>query len=326
MPVGAPTNIVSNPGQVNQTQQAVVTQDNMGKMLGRVIQWNPDAPSTEVRKWINDTYRSIVDGRSWAGLMIRGQVTVPNIYTAGTVTLTLGQPTVVGVGTAWDQTFVGRQLRAGFSTGFYNIQSVQDATHLTLDLPWGNFTLVNNGYTIQQPWVTLGANMKRIKTMVNQRQGYRMILGIPQDTLNLWDTWRTSTGWTWGVSRKELTSTGAAQFEMYPCPTFQQVFPYLAYVQPPDLVNDADFPYPFIPSDVLVLPAIANALVFRGPKLNPYYDPSTAQAKMKEFNGRMQGIWNADDALDSKDYLAEDYPMYNGNGATWRQNHDEGGW
>jgi len=322
-----PGNVTVIPGQVNQTQQAVTTQDNLGRMLGRVMQWNPDAPTTEIRKWINDTYRSILDIRKWTGTKIRGQVTVPNVYSTGTVQLTLGSPNVVGFGTNFDVTMQGRQLRAGFSTGFYNILTVTDPTHLVLDLPWGNASLASSGFTIMQAWISLGYNIKSIKTMVNQRQGYRMITGIRQSTLNMWDTWRATMGWTWGVSPKEPTSTGEPQFELYPTPTFQQVFPYIAYIQPADMVNDVDFPVPFIPSDMLVLPAIANALVFRGPKVNKYYDPNTAEKMLKQFNARLQGLVNADDSLDPKDLEYEDLPLYAGGmGANWRQNHDEGGW
>ena len=319
-------NLTVLPGQVNQTQQAPTTQDRLGQMVGRVTQWNPDAPSTEIRKWINDAYRSIIDLRRWTGLKIRGQVTVPNVYSTGTIAVTLGSTSVVGTGTAFDATMVGRQLRAGFSTGFYNIAAVADATHLTLDLPWGNASQASSGFTIMQTWISLGYNIKSIKTMVNQRQGYRMIIGIPQKTLNLWDTWRASLGWTWGVSPKEPTATGEPQWELYPAPTFQQVFPYIAYIQPADMVNDEDFPVPFIPTDMLILPAIANALVFRGPKANKYYDPNEAERKLKQFNARLQTMWNADDSLDQKDLQFSDLPMVSPGGSNWRQNHDEGGW
>src|SRR5437660_3289547 len=166
-------------------------------MKGQILQWNPDVPPTMVQKWINDTYRDVIARRSWSGLKVRGQVTVPNIYTTGQVSITSGSQSLTGVGTAWDQTFVGRQLRLGFSTGFYNISAVADATHLTLDIPWGNATVTSSGYSIQQPWVSLGYNIKSIKTIVNQRQGYQLFKDVPQEILNAGDTWRTSTGWTY---------------------------------------------------------------------------------------------------------------------------------
>jgi hypothetical protein len=319
-------NTVTVTGQVNQATQAQTTAGNLGQMVGRVAHWNYDAPITEIRKWINDSYRDIINSRSWNGLKIRGQLTVPNIYSTGTVTLTLGSQTVVGTGTAWDSSFIGRQIRAGFSTGFYNISAVADPTHLTIDLPWGNPTLTNTGYTIMQPWVSLGYNIKRILTMVNQRQGWRMVTDYPQRILNQQDTWRTSMGWSWAVSPKEPTSAGEPQFEIYPAPTFQQVFPYQAYIQPPDMVNDVDFPVPWIPTDVLILPAIANVLTVGGPKKNQYYDPTTAGAKLKEFSAKMQGVINADDALDPKDYRFGDGLPVAPMGATFWQNHDEGGW
>jgi len=196
---------------------------------------------------------------------------------------------------------------------------------LTLDLPWGGPVVSTTGYQILQTWVSLGYNINSIHEIVNQRQGWRMWMNVPQKALNAADTWRTSTGWSWAFSPKEPTSAGEPQFEIYPAPTFQQAFPYLAYVQPPDMVNDVDFPYPFIPTDVLILPAIANALVFRGPKQNQYYDPTVAAQRLKEFNARMEGVINADDALDPKDLITSQFPMAP-LGANFWQSHDTGEW
>jgi len=294
-------------------------------MIGQVMQWNPDVPPTMVKSWINEAYRDVIDRRRWAGLKVRGQLITPNLTTAGTISINQGDTVVNGTGTAWTQDLVGQQLRSGFSTGFFNIQSVQSATQLTLDMPWGNPTIVTAGYSIFYTWVNLGPNIKVIHTMVNQRQGYRMITGIPQEFLNRRDTWRTATGWSWGISPKELSFNGSPLFEIYPAPTFQQCFPYLAYIQPPDLNGDQDYPVAFIASDLLVLRPIANALVFRGPKLNPYYDPTTASGKLREFGSRIETMTNADDAMDPKDLQYDDFPMANP-GASWAQNHDEGGW
>ncbi len=327
MPAGPQVFPVTYANEVNQATQAPTSAYNLGKMIGQVLQWNSDLPTTMVRNWINETYRSLVDMRRWAGLKIRGQIVVPNSYSTGTVTIANGSQNVVGTGTAFTLAMVGQQLRCGFSTGFYNISAFIDPTHITLDLPWGNQSVTNSGFSIMSVWVAPGPNIKKIWQLVNQRQGFRIPTNVPQGFLNQIDAWRTSTGWTTACSPKELTLNGWAQFELWPAPTFQQAFPYLAYIQPPDMMADTDFPYPFIRGDMLVLPAIANALTFRGPKMNKYYDPNTAESKLREFRAKLEGMINADESLDPKDEQYDEWgnmPMaeLQSQGAQYWQSHE----
>lgn len=320
--------VANIPGQVTQQSQALTTQKNLGQMIGEVLQWNPNLPPTLAKTWLNETQRSVCDRRFWYGLMVRGQVAVPSVYTLGTVSVTNGSPIVTGIGTNWAAAGIvpGQQLRVGFSTGFYNIITVDPGgLQLTLDLPWGHPSQASVGYAIMKVWVTLGPNIKRVLEIANQRQGYRLYTDLPQAILNRFDVWRTNTGWTWALFPKEPTSDGQPQYELYPAPTFQQAFPYLAYIQPPDMVGDNDFPAAFIRTDALVLPAIANSLVWRGPKENKYYDPTTAGQKMREHEARYQEMSMADDCLYPKDYQWDfgQWP-YSQQGALWLQSHAGG--
>lgn len=322
MPVG-PVSPVTVSGQVNLASQPANVQASFRKMVGEVIQWNPDVPVQMAQKFIQNSYRKICDCRLWYGMMVRGQVAVPDVYTTGTVTITSGSAIVTGVGTAWDQAFVGRQFRVGFTTGWMKIASVESATSMTLDLAWGNPTQAAVGYQIVQCWVTLGANIKMVLEMVNQRQGYRLRVNQPQAVGNVYDTWRTQTGWTTMLLSKEPTSDGKPQYELYPSPTSAQVFPFLAYIQPPDLDDNLNtFPITSMRSDVIVLKAVADALVFRG-KNSKFYDPTTAQAKLREYVFEIEQMARMDDNLYPKDLIWEywNYPYAQG-GANWRQEHD----
>ena len=312
--------VVSIPGQVNPTSQPGTTQANFRQIWGEVSRWNPDAPIPMLKKWVNNAYRRVIDERLWYGLMLRGQVTVPQAYNTGTAAFTLGSATVTGTGTAWIVDMVGRQIRAGFSTGWYNIKSVNPATQtITLDLPWGNPS-VTSGYQIIKTWVSLGYNIKMVLEIVNQRQGWRMVSGIPQAAINRWDTWRTTTGWSYALANREPTADGQPQYEIYPAPTFQQVFPFLAYTQAPDMANDDSFPAAFIRSDVLVLAAIKDALLFRG-KSSKYYDPATAAMKEREFKAEVEKMKLNDDNLYPKDWQW-DYGKWDFHpSAVWLQQH-----
>lgn len=320
MPVVTPTggNIAN---QVTPTTRPYSTQLNLAQMVGEIRVWNPDVPALIAKRWVQNAYRRVVDYRLWYGLLTRGQIVVPNAYSTGTGTFTLGSATVTGIGTSWDQTMVNMQIRAGFYTGWYNIKSVETATSLTLDLPWGNPTANNSGYQIVQTWVSPGPNIKRILECVNQRQGWRMITDMPQAVGNQYDTWRVTTGWSFMLLNKEPRADGSPVYEIYPAPTFQQVFPFLAYVQPPDLQNDTDFPVTFVRSDILVLAGIKDALLFRG-KSSRYYDPQTAGAKAREFDMELNKMALNDDNQYPKDMLWDftKYPYYQ-YGSQFMQTH-----
>jgi len=307
--------------QVTPTGKPSSTQLSFRQMVGEVRWWAPDCPAELMKRWINNSYRRVIDYRLWYGLLCRGQVTVPSVYSTGTATFTLGSPNVTGIGTAWTGAMVNEQIRAGFSTGWYNIQSVQGPGALTLDLPWGNPTVNSVGYQIVQTWVSLGPNIKRVLEMVNQRQGWRMKIDMPQAVGNMYDTWRTTTGWSFMLLSKEPRADGSPQWEIYPAPTFQQVFPFLAYVQPPDMVLDGDFPVTFVRSDIIVIGAIKQALLFRG-KASRYYDPQTAAVKEQEFKEELEKMALNDDNQYAKniiwDYASWPYYEY---GSAYMQSH-----
>ena len=231
MPV-VPPSYVQIAGQVTQTTQSPTTQMNLRQMIGSVLQWNPDCPPPLVSQFITNSYRRILDSRLWYGLMTRGQISVPTVYSTGTATFTLGSNLIQGIGTAWTTSMVGMQIRCGFNTGYYNVSAVNPTLQqITVDLPWGNPT-ASAGYQLLQTWVTLGPNIKLVLEMVNQRQGWRLLCNLPQAALNEWDTWRTTTGWTQILANKEPNAAGWPMYELWPAPTFQQTFPFLAYVQP----------------------------------------------------------------------------------------------
>lgn len=324
MPIPAPS-VANVPGQINQTTRAKTTQKNLREMTGEILQWNPDAPATMVKTWLNNSYRAVVDERLWYGMMVRGQVQVPNQYNVGQATFTLGSPTVQGTGTGWTIDMIGRQIRSGFQTGWYNILSVNPTTQvITLDLPWGNPTVTNVGYQMVKTWISLGYNIKYVLDMVNQRQGWRLGVNIPQQAINQWDTWRTTTGWTQILAHKEPTADGSPQYELWPAPTFQQVFPFWAYTQPPDLTEDGSFPAAFIRSDIIVSGALKDALLFRG-KNSKYFDPNTSALKAREFLLALEKMKSVDNDLYQKDVQWDygQWPMSQF-GSVFMQSHDMG--
>ena len=325
-----PVVIVQNPLYPNQVSwnpasAPVTTQLNFREMINEICQWNPNVDPMIAGRWVNNYIRKIVDMRTWYGLKLRGVINIPQIYQQGTVTTTNGSNIVQGIGTAWTTSFIGTQFRPGFSFPWSTINNVDVANQrLTLDTQYGGQTMTG-GYQIQQVYTTLGANIKYLLWALNQQQGWPMEVNVPVQTINTWDPWRQSLGWSTIFATRPPTPDGQFQIEMWPTPYSTQVFPFEAYMQPPDLVKDADTPPPFIRSDVIVGRAIADAKLFGG-RGDKYYDPNVAMAKIREFNEAIEQMSNADNMLDQQDvtwmYGFEHGRVGFGPGSFYAQTHD----
>lgn len=306
----------------SQTSPPVTAQLNFRQMASELLQWNPDLDPILAKRFINNAYRKVLDHRNWYGCFVRGILAVPSMYSVGTATFTNGSDTVTGVGTTWTAAMVGLQVRAGFSTPTATIVAVPNATTITMDQLWAPQTLAGIGYQIFSRYVSFGANVRRLLYVINQFQGYRMRLNLPQEALNEWDAWRATVGFTWAVASYAPSPAGEPLYELYPIPITQQGFPFLAYIQPPDFVNDEDCPPLWIRSDVIVLKALPDALLHRG-KASRYYDPNTATFKMKESQLEIEKMARNDDnaAMRNLRWEFEKYPFAQF-GATFGQSHD----
>ncbi|SRR6266404_3217422 len=310
------------PVTVAQSSAPATAQLNFRQMKNELLQWNPDLDPVQAGRMICNSFRRILDHRRWYGCVLHGTLPIANLYSTGTATFTAGSTDVVGVGTSWDATMVGRQIRVGFSTPTSTITAVNSATDLTIDLPWAPATMTGAGYQIFQRYVSFGPNIKMLLYVVNQFQGYRMSLHIPQAALNAWDAWRATVGFTHTVADYTPSASGEPLYELYPIPITQQGFPFLAYTQPPDFVNDADAPPLWIRSDVVVLGALPDALLHRG-KNSRYYDPQTAKYKSAQYQEEIQKMGRMDDNSAMRNLLW-DFAKFPESqfGSTFRQSHD----
>lgn len=308
-----------------------VQQMNFGQMQGMVSAFNPNAVA-QLPGWINTVVRKIYDRKTWLGTMIKGQVMCPPAVTGGTATVTLGSNTVQGNNTAWTSALIGRQFRIGLNNPIYTITNVDPfAQVLTLELPWAgpfppSLSSQTTGYNIVQMYYNIGPNIKYIKTMVNIVLGYQMRLDLTQTWLNKRDPWRIYTNFPYGVAPLPTDPNGNYLIEMWPAPFTQQAMPFMAYVQPPNLVEDEDTLPPYIRCDVVVKEAIAWALRYK-PKENPGYDPQTALAVAteyhREFESDLLDMANADENLyrTSATIDGEDLPYGYPGGDLWAAQH-----
>lgn len=321
------------PNQIgdNSANQPYVTQLNFGQMLREVCQWNPSVDPMMAGRMINNRYRQMIGCRSWYGLKIKGQIAVPSPYSQGTCTVTDGSTLVTGQGTGWTQALVGQQFRINFTYPYQTIMSVNEAAQtMRMDLPFGGPT-TTSGYMILQAIWALDGNIKRMRWALNQNMGWRMIVNaLPVDCVNTWDTWRTFLGWSTHFVTRAPSPSGQYQIEIWPSPFQQQVFPFEAYTQPPEMTLETDSVVAFMRSDIVVIGATADALMFR-PKQNTYYDAQSAltvaAAKEAQFKEYIEQNAQEDNDIDQQDVSWDwgegsesAYP--GGFGSIYSQNHD----
>lgn len=287
-------------------QQPYTNQQNFGQVIGEISSWCPHVPIPVVQNFINNSVRVYYDRRMWYGLMAEGEINTTGFYNTGSVTLTNGSTSVQGVGTAWTATLVGQQFRAGFIAPVYTVIAV-DTVHqvITINMPWGLPTLSTTGYFITGYYYSI-PNVKYIHTCKNLQLMYRLCTNVPQTLVDNLDPVRWQMLFPRALVTRPPDPSGNYQVEMWPNPQTQQSFPYLAYVQPPNLVNDDDNFIPYIRCDIVKSHAIADALLYR-PKNNPNYSEATCLAiskqKMAEFNGEIEIAAQADEALYRQDVI-----------------------
>jgi hypothetical protein len=313
-----PPNPIAN--QITPSGNAPYTQlYNFGQAIGQVIAWNPNVDSGMAQTMINESLRKLIDRKTWWGLMTKGQVVTPGFYSTGQVNTTLGSNVITGVGTAWTSALVGQSLRVGYTAPIYNIIAVASTTSLTIELPFGCSFTSPSGYFITQYYYSI-PNVKYIYSMKNLQLQYRMHTNMPQQYIESVDPARQRIVYPWMAATMPPDANGNYQFELWPASMTQQALPYLAYVQPPTLVNDSDNFPPFFRGDVIVAGAVANALRYRT-KDNPYYSESAALAiakeKAAEFEREAEHMAQVDENLFRTDVIAfsEQFPLIGLDGA-----------
>jgi hypothetical protein len=324
MPI-VPQSAVSIPQQVLPSPDGTYYQNqgNVGYLIGMIQAWNPDLSQPKLLAIINGTLRKIYDRKTWFFNFVKGQIISPQAVTSGQAQTTLYSPTVQGIGTTWTSDIIGRQFRIGYNCPIYTIIDV-DATAqtLTLELPWGSPSVLS-GYFIIQNYFNFGPNVKYVKLAVNMQLGYKFDMHATQDTLNTLDPWRQAQNFSYICAGMPLAQDGSYLQELYPASWVPQAYPFMCYIQQPNVSEDEDNLPPYMRLDIVAKDCIAEALVIGGPKNNRYYDAAESGRKRQEFEGELLRLANADENLYRTEVtkFGEDLPYYNPGGALWNAQH-----
>jgi hypothetical protein len=119
-------------------------------------------PEFVLTSWLRSRYREVLEKCAISNLARHAEsaVTTTAQSTAGTVTFTNGSTAVVGVGTAFAQSDVGRYIRRSGVAGWYRITAVANTTNLTIDPAYGAPTGAGVAYFIAQRYIIIPNSMR----------------------------------------------------------------------------------------------------------------------------------------------------------------------
>lgn len=293
--------VLPNPGVLPYVQQM-----NFGQMVGQGLAANPSWDPSEIQVECNSIVRSIYDRRTWYGLMIRGQIATTGFITGGSVNVTQGSNQVQGVGTSWDPSMIGLCFRQGYVTPPYVVKQVDVANQvLTLEMPWASTSFNGSGYFLAQYFYGVGANIKYLHSCRNLLMAWRLQLGFNQQTLDAIDPWRINTFMPAALAQMPPDQNGSYMVELWPVPSVVQALPFVAVVQPPNLVNDSDSLPAYIRCDIVVKLLEAKAKVVYGPKKNPYYDAQESNRLRAEAEAELVRMALTDETLYRQNLIYE---------------------
>jgi len=165
------------------------------QVWNKVLLYAPDLPPPLAMEFVRNTYRLIMGDHYWSELRADKEFLIPAIYTTGTATVTNGSATVTGVGTAWDDTLVYRQLSVDNIAPWYTITAVDDGLQtLTLDRNYEGISGTYS-YMIGQFYVEFPTDLMVLEKIRDQQNGWYLVTQwYSQEYLDRVDAKRMSSG------------------------------------------------------------------------------------------------------------------------------------
>ena len=277
--------------------------DSFADIWGSVLLRCPDAGPLFAQDLVKNAYRRLWKRRRWSWLIKTNQFIVPQLINTGTVSVTIGSTTVVGVGTSFNSSMVGLQFRVATTGPIYDIAAVTNSTHLTLSLPWG-FTqsLTNVGYQIYRCFFVPPTDFHAFVTLWDPNYNWQLNLNIDQRTINAYDAQRANFQQAYVVSFRDYaldanSNPTVPRYELWPHNQSQYVYPFQYEIQPPDVsVSGVVLPQ-YITGDVLMEMAMEDVARWPGTieKPNPYFNIPLANDQRNKVEKMLFDVERQDD-------------------------------
>lgn len=172
--------------------------DNFISLYNRLLNRAPNVGVVLAQQFVNDAWRTLQARNEWSFRRRSITIAPPALYSTGAVWTNVfnGNPTLIsGVGTNWDPTMVGRQIRiGGLPYPYYTILAVLDPQNLLIDQAWAGADVANSAYQILGVYYPMPADFGYIYAIVDIRNARRLWPYATQEELALWDPQRATVG------------------------------------------------------------------------------------------------------------------------------------
>jgi hypothetical protein len=241
--------------------------------------------------------------------------------------------------TVTQSSLVQQQLRTGYNDPIFTILAVSNVTltwaqlmqawttanfpwssngyqGLILDNTWGGTPRTAVDYYILKMYYTLFPNIRKIIGVVDQQQGIPLDVRRTQQELDITDPQRTDNSDPLCFVSAWPNPNGNMQWEVWPCPTSARQIKVLATLQWPELVNPEDLPPFFLEPTIFTNFAIAEGLMHKLSKDDPFFDPKLSQQFDMKAQQQLQDALIGDEdraIMDYKSMLDSMFPLIGAN-------------
>lgn len=197
-------------------------------------------------KWIDNRYKEVVSKVRFRHLRKVGEVVLPAKYDDGTVDVDRDSDSVTGTDTLWETNIgSGDQEYYAFraSSAWYNIESVDGETTITLSSTFSEDDVDDGSYSIVKRWHALDSSARWLGDFIFTR--LRLNLGKPVslDQLNREAPGRVLSGsYPVRVAQIGVDSNGYLMVEFYPYCKDSEIIHYVYWDLPSDLAATTTIP------------------------------------------------------------------------------------
>ncbi len=254
-----------------------MSNETFRELINRVLVRVPDTMPDQVKRHINDRYRTIQEAYKWSWLEKESFFQTSAVYSTGTINAIEGSVTITGSATTFTAAGVGWLLKLQNQDEYYYVDSIATGTSLTVDAPYIGSTVSGATYAAYKTRYTLATDVDRMQTMwmpdvdrelvksdiswFNAQDSARQLVGTPQ-----WFAFYAA-------------SSGTEVIELLPMPDAAKTIRYRYTRKIVALTNDSDTILAEVRADVLVNGAVATAFAAMGRDLSASETARAAEAE-----------------------------------------------
>lgn len=279
-----------------------MAQENFGNLWKKLLIYCPGIPIPLAQEFINTAYSRACASWKWSQLRRDGNFNLPATYSTGTATVIQGSTIVTGVGTLFTSALEGRQFYIGGIAPYYDIESVDSSTQLTLTQVFNGASATLQSYNISTVYVDMPSDFLQLEVIRDIVNNWKLHLYVNQDLIDMWDAKRSVTGTPWIASAASPKIVPDSEdplihrVELWPRQTGPYYYAYRYEAVPPLLTAPTDriiFP---LRGDIIRHGALAELSQWPGTAKapNPYFNLQLAQKHEQTFQDGLMEAYRED--------------------------------